>query len=241
MNKENNKIPKRLIQFWHDKSMIPKEYQDVIQNNYSFITDFEVLFVDDKFMLDFIKRKDPFLYKLYSNINIQAIRADIARMLLLIEFGGIYMDLSMKLHKPLNSIISRESDVALLRRDDQKRYRKYPESAHFGIMLLAAKPKTEFIQSVLKYLVNTITEGFYNHHVLFATTKCVNEVFREYKKLKKIKKINIEYMSFKKFKEDKFLTHLRIKGLANSWRYSEENGIVNPKYLESLKTELKTV
>jgi len=238
MNQEN-KIPKRLIQFWHDKNTIPQEYQDAIKNNLYFTKDFEVLFVDDKYMLDFIKRKDPFLYKLYSNINIQAIRADIARMLLLNEFGGIYMDLSMKLHKPLNSLISRESDVAILRRDDQKRYSKFPESAHFGIMILAAKPRTEFIQSVLKYLVDTIIEGFYNHHVLFATTKCVNEVFRVYKNSNLLPNLCIDFMSFKKFKQDKFLTHLRIKGLANSWKNIEEDGIINPNFLKLLRIEKK--
>lgn len=229
-------IPQKLIQFWDNKDNIPPEYIEAITNNQKFIGDSEILFVDDKYMLNYLKDKDPFLHNLYSNIRIAAIRSDIARLVLLYKFGGLYLDMSVILKVPIEKLLSKKADVMLLRRDDQARYEKHPQSAHIGSMIIASAPNTEFIKDSLKYLVNSIISGSYNHHVLFATTKCINETYNLYLNRKDIEETNFEMMSFKALKKD-FLTHLRVKGLANSWSYLEKDGIIEPKILAEIQKE----
>ncbi|MCB0752942.1 MAG: hypothetical protein KDC52_15835, partial [Ignavibacteriae bacterium] len=45
--------------------------------------------------------------------------------------------------------------------------------------------------------------------------------------------------SFKKLKQGKFLTHLRITGLENSWRLQGSSGIINSELLIELQNNYR--
>jgi hypothetical protein len=228
LNKSTKKIPDRLIQFWHNKETIPEPYMEAIQNNKIYTMDIENLFVDDVFMIEFLKN-DAYLSEIYQRLNVESIRSDIARLVLLYEFGGFYMDMSIRLKTSLDLIVDQKSDIALLKRDDQPRYAKYPEQAHIGAMFMAAAPKSPFIACCLAQLIDTIVSGHYNHHILFAATKYTDDTYIRYLDSEETK-LNIQLLSFKQLKQHN-LTHLRIPGLQNSWKVHEVDGIFNPEDL----------
>ncbi len=227
------KIPKRLIQFWHDKRTIPEVYQSALEKNKYFTSDLQILFVDDDYMLDFLKNND-FVYEVYKRLRVESIKSDIARLTLLYEYGGIYMDMSMVLHKSIYDSLHNDSELALLQRDDQPRYKKYPEQAHIGAMLMAAAPKSPFIACCLNQLIDTLVSGHYNHHILFAATKYTDDTYNSYLDLGNNVPLSLQLLSFKILKKE-YLEHLRIQGLQNSWRVHEVDGIFDPEDLAYLQ------
>ena len=232
INTSIKRIPDRLIQFWHDKEAIPEPYLEAMQNNETYTTNVEKLFVDDLFMTEFLKN-DVYLSEIYQRLHVESIRSDIARLVLLYEFGGFYMDMSMKLNTPLDAIVDQKNDIALLQRDDQPRYAKYPEQAHIGAMFMAAAPKSPFIACCLAQLIDTIVGGHHNHHILFAATKYTDDTYNRYLDTKK-NDLQIQLLSFKQLKQHN-LTHLRIPGLQNSWKAHEVEGIFKPQDLSFLQ------
>jgi len=228
-----SRVPKILIQFWDDKADLPKEYKDVIQNNKQYIDGYEVLFADDTYMLDFFKKSDSFLYQLYKSIQIESVRSDFARLALLSKFGGIYLDISIVLLKPLELMIHKNSEIGLLLRDDQLRYQKYPKSAHIANGILYAVKDAHFIKECFNNLLDSIVGGYYNHLVSFATTKMTYKTYINYKN---DSNLLFHMLSFKELKKD-FLKHLRVKGLANSWKYKEQMGIIKPEQLPFFQKE----
>jgi len=238
MNVSKKRIPNRLIQFWHHKKSIPEPYLEAQENNKNYTENIETLFVDDLFMVDFLQNRE-YLLEVYQRVRVESIRSDIARLVLLYEYGGFYMDMSIKLHSSLDRIVNQNNELALLKRDDQSRYAKYPEQAHIGAMFMASAPKSPFIACCLAQLINTIVDGHYNHHITFAATKYTDDTYIRYLD-KKEKKLKIELLSFKKLKQDN-LTHLRIQGLQNSWKIHEKEGIFSPEDLQFLQKDKKKI
>jgi len=232
---KEKKIPRRLIQFWHNKSTLPIEYKEAIEHNKQYLNGFEILFADDEYMLNFFKEKnDTFLYELYQNIQIESLRSDIARIVLLYEYGGIYLDISMVLSQPLYNIIKDDTEVALLFRDDQARYSKYPENAHIANGILCSVSASPFLKECFVQCLDSIIDGRYNHLVLFAITKNTYISYINYISSPDNVKICFEHLSFKELKK-KFLKHLRIKNFENSWKSKEQEGIINPKKLNLIQ------
>jgi len=229
MNQTN--IPNILIRFWHEKSTFPMEYEDAFKRTMASNSDFTVKFVDDAYILDYLEHKDTFLFEFYKNIQIPAIRSDIASLVLLYEYGGIYMDMAIELHKPLSSIINTECDVVFTRRDDQPQYTSCPEEAHACLAIIASTPQSSFIKCCLYRLVNKLIEGRFNTNVILATTQIMQEVYQYFQTLNHVKSLEFCSLSFKSLKKES-LTHIRIRGLQNSWKPLEKEGILKPSYLE---------
>jgi len=226
------KIPNNLIQFWHDKNILPNPYAKIQENNEKYTLNFKKFFIDDIYMYDFFKN-NSYLLEVYKRLKVESIRSDIVRLVMLYEYGGIYMDMSMQLHTNLDDIIDKYKDIVLLQRDDQPRYAKYPQKAHIAAGIIAAVPKSSFIKCCLSHLIDTIVKGHYNHHILFAATKYTNDIYIKYLENKHID-FDMQLLSFKKLKEY-HLTHHRLPGLANSWKAYEVDGIFDYKDIEFLQ------
>ena len=99
-------IEKNLIQFWHDKNKIPSQIDEAIKTTKKNNLDYNVLLVDDSYMYDFIsKHYNRSILRLYEFNLIPASRSDIARLMLLYEFGGVYVDASIELQDSLDFVV----------------------------------------------------------------------------------------------------------------------------------------
>lgn len=225
----SGKIPKLIIQFWHDKNILPDPYREAMQTTKNHNADFNQLYVDDDFMHHLLKNKfSSRLCELYRLNKIPSSRSDIARFALLYEFGGIYLDASMQVYKSLNPLLEGNAKILLLQRDDQPRYKDYPEKAHVVNGIVAAVPKSPFILACIQKIINNLSSGEFNHSVMPATGLIINEALEEYED-----KNSIQKLSFTRLKQER-LDHLRIKGLFNSWKPLEKHGIIDADKLEAL-------
>jgi mannosyltransferase OCH1-like enzyme len=229
-------IPKKLIQFWHNYPDLPDIYTQAFANNKSQNQDFEILYANDQFVIELLEKKFPAcLLALYKANKIAASRSDIARLALLYEFGGVYLDAAIQLNAPLTNFLELQSQVILLKRDDMEKYQDCPEKAHFWNGMIAAVPKSEFIKYCIETQIKNLLSGTYNNDVRAATGPVViNQMIAE--------KPNyiINALSFKTLKNG-LLDHIRIPGLANSWIPLQKNGIINEESLINLKNTYSNV
>jgi len=234
VTQREKKIPPRIIRFWHDRATLPAEYREAMEESAPHSEGMELLFVDDAFMHGWLPEAYPFVHDVYRRTRVESIRSDLARLTLLHRYGGIYMDMSIRLRAPIYPLVDPEAEVVLLRRDDQGRYARYPEQAHIGAMILTAMPGSPFIACALSHLVDTLVRGHYNHHILFAATKYTDDTYIRWLDTEPRPPVRFGFFSFKALKA-RYLDHIRTPKLANSWRAHETDGIFDPDDLAFLQ------
>lgn len=111
-------IPKYIHQIWiQGKTNIPKKYLDRINSIKALNPDFTYILWDNDRILNSLNQF-PKLLEYYkniediedNNINYNASRSDIGRILALYLYGGVYMDIDVSCIGSLNSIISKFPD-----------------------------------------------------------------------------------------------------------------------------------
>jgi len=229
--KSNSKtIPKIIWQFWHDKKLLPDHYRQAIIITKTKNKDYLHKYVDDEFILSTLSNLDrPLLKQLYQCNKIPASRSDIARLVLLYKFGGIYLDASIAFHGSINKVFADQEKTYLLQRDDLEQYKHSPLSAHVVNGIIAAPPKSLFIMDCIEAITETLNSGILNNNVLKATCLILNDVLKKNKNKYLIKKL-----SFKDLKAN-HLDHIRLRGKFNTWKPLQEFGTIDFKQLKILQ------
>lgn len=220
-------IPKRIIQFWHDREAIPEVTRAAIDDTMALHPDYEHVLADDAFMRKHIAEHfNAATLQLYNRIRIPASRSDLARLMLLHSYGGTYLDCSLQLHKRLDSILREGDEIVLARRDDTSRFRDMPEKANIINGLVSAPPGSDFIHWCLLRVLSNLVDGDYNNKVALATGPQV--INMGVYKLRD--RHRFRYLSFAGLREEA-LTLTRQPGVTNNWLDSQGEGILDRDYL----------
>jgi SAM-dependent methyltransferase len=153
------RLPRNLILFWHDLGSIPASIRAAVDRTRARHPGFQILFADDTYMAGFIRsRYGDDVLRLYVENTIPASRCDIARMMLLIEHGGIYIDAKLELLRPIESAVAASTELWLVRRAG-------------GIVnnLLGAVPRHPIIERTLEVILRNLRNGYFNRFVPAAT------------------------------------------------------------------------
>lgn len=221
-------IPRRIILFFHDKMLIPEIYNEAFSVTKRANSLCEIIYADDVYLNDFIVSKySKDILKIYNLNRIPASRSDLARLLLLFEYGGFYIDVSMEVRKPLKLTLDSETEVLLVRRDDAKRYSNDPKKAHVINGIIGAKPKSKYIEQCIDLALMHLKNGLYNKNVWRATGPFVlNEVLSTFNQQEKIKIVNFTDLL------KTTINYRRPKESANTWMKQQETGIIDPNYYQ---------
>ncbi len=218
-----SKIPKNIIHFFHDKNKLPEQLKQTMtitrQNN----SDFDLVYADDDFMYDFIHEKyNDDILTIYKLNQIPASRSDMARLMLLYEYGGFYLDVSMELQSSLNTITTHDAEIILVQRDDSPKYKNCPEKAHVINGIIGTIPNSEFIEWCIHRAIENLTTGKYNNKVWWATgPRILNDALEKYAEKYTIKKLSFTAL------QNEFVTYRRIAGFSNSWfQIQQKQGII---------------
>lgn len=161
-------IPKKIFQFCHTSASLLPIFFDAIHRTRTSNSDYEYRLIDDQFMKEFIgEHYGSEVQQLYSDNRIPASRCDLARLMLVYEFGGFYVDLSMELRKSLNSLCSNE--LVLLQRDDFSNYIGKEHAAHFTNSIIGARAKSPFIKKCIDDVIENFRQRKFNHDVINAS------------------------------------------------------------------------
>lgn len=214
-------IPRRLIYFWHQPSEIPDSILWAIEQTRLRHPDYEIVFGNDQAICQFLKHRGLFeLLFLYRNNQIPASRSDLARLILLFAFGGIYLDAAMEIQGSFDNWIHPANDLVLVRRDDLPRYQYGNSLPHVVNGLMASKSKNALILAALNQAILHLRSGQYNHDVWHATgANCLNLHLSTY-----CQNYQILYKNFSQLKDD-FFVYRRDPTVSNVWRLQESRGI----------------
>jgi len=220
-------IPKNLIQFWHDPTTLPQALADAMEITRKTHHEFEIIQANDRFMHQFIGDKyGPAILSLYKLNKIPTSRSDIARLMLLYEYGGVYIDASMEFSTPFSELIDDNTDIILVQ-TGMSRYKQCPEKAHVISGILAVPAHSEFINFCLKNALGYMISGSQNHHVNIATgPSLINKALREFGT-----KLNVKKISWQELTKN-FIKHRTVPGVSNAWPYLQRDGIIDPAYYQ---------
>ena len=104
-------IPKIIHQTWKDKNLPPIIYK-LVSENISFFKSngYELMFWTDDMILKLISEEYPNFYNIYKLARTGVQKGDIARIILVYHYGGIYIDLDVLVLRDFSEILDMNSN-----------------------------------------------------------------------------------------------------------------------------------
>jgi hypothetical protein len=153
-------IPKIIHQTWSDDPL-PQILKYIRDENIKLLKDkgYEFILWTDEMILKLINDNYPNFYKIYNSTKIGVQRGDIARLMIVYHYGGIYIDLDILLLKDIDSIVDFSKD-------------------RFNISLEPLE-QTKMLYKIDKYICNAFFASNKNnrflHKLLFTIPKIIDE------------------------------------------------------------------
>jgi hypothetical protein len=104
-------IPRIIHQTWKDKNLPPIIYK-LVSENICFLkmNGYELMFWTDEMILKLISEEYPNFYNIYKLARTGVQKGDIARIILVYHYGGIYIDLDVLILKDFAKILDMNSN-----------------------------------------------------------------------------------------------------------------------------------
>jgi SAM-dependent methyltransferase len=152
-------IPKNLFLFWHDSRDLPTPIRKSVMRCALRHSDYQVLLADDAYMMRFIETHHaPHVAGLYADNAIPASRSDLARVMLLLEHGGVYMDAEIEPMEHLDDIVAPATELWLMRWGDG-----------YNNAVLGSRPGHPLLRRLLEIMLRNLERGYFNRNVAAAT------------------------------------------------------------------------
>jgi hypothetical protein len=156
-------LPKNIFFYWHDKNL-NNELTNNINNYKKSYPDFNVKVIGYD---DIILFQEEFsqLIELFKKIKIEACRSDIARILILYRYGGMYIDINT-INKPF--LNSNKNIYNLF--DEYKHFntsimRKNNNNYDLGLSIILSYPNSLFLLDFINQ-ITTLLQELYNKEIL---------------------------------------------------------------------------
>lgn len=107
-------IPKIIWQTWKTHQ-VPEKWSQSPESIRLTAPDWDYHLTDDQENLEFVQREFPEYLPLYLSFDREIYRVDIIRYLRLYRHGGVYMDLDIKLKRPLDELFKTDADLFLVK------------------------------------------------------------------------------------------------------------------------------
>ena len=219
-------IPNRIIQFWDNPETLPNSLRNSMDVTKKNNPKAQLIIANDLFMQDFImSRYNKSILQLYNLIRIPASKADIARLMLLYEYGGFYLDVSMELKGAIIELVNEKTDLLLVQRDDNPRYKNDMENAHVINGIIGVSRRSALIHWCIRRVFRNLINDDLNKSINIATgPRVLNQALPHFEK-----KLSVQKLSFSQLQRD-FLTYRRVAGISNEWIKTQHHGNIDPDY-----------
>ena len=154
-------IPKIIHQTWKDKNLPPIIYK-VVSENISFfkMNGYELMFWTDEMILKLISDEYPNFYNIYKLARTGVQKGDIARILLVYHYGGIYIDLDVLVLKDFAEILDMASNKLYITYEPRGQTTALYNSDNYICNAFFAANKNN---NMLKVILNNIPEYINNY------------------------------------------------------------------------------
>jgi mannosyltransferase OCH1-like enzyme len=141
-------IPKIIHQTWKTND-VPTQFRRYCDTWKRFLPDWEYKHWTDDSARDLVARRFPRLLRKYDSYPFNIQRVDVARLLFLYEYGGLYVDMDFEALQPIDELLDCGMVLARESRADSARVRK-PLLVSNAIM--ASEPRAPFLHHALRCL-----------------------------------------------------------------------------------------
>lgn len=145
-------IPKIIHYCWFGGKPIPEEYKKYMASWKKYMPDYELKEWNEN---NFDVNSIPYTSEAYK-IGKYAYVSDYARLKIMYEYGGIYLDTDVELIKPLNDIISKGGFMAFEKNTNAQEGELLNVALGLGF---AVEPKNAIIKEIMSY--------YENHHFIY--------------------------------------------------------------------------
>ena len=145
-----------IIQTWKT-NQIPDIYLEFVESVKKYGKNFKYLFFNDQDIINFIKNEFPEYLHTFNNLNYKIQQIDFFRYLAIYHFGGIYLDLDVKLTHSLEELLD-EPHICKFPIEQEnikdKVIRKQGFSSLIGQYAFYAPAKHPFLKKIIDNIVN---------------------------------------------------------------------------------------
>lgn len=177
INNRIRKIPKRIFQTF-ESNLLDKSFSQCVQGWITLNNEYEYNFFTGADRRDFIKFFfDEKVFAAYDTLNPGAYKADLWRLCVLYEYGGVYADIKLLPNISLDKIIDDDNDAVLVI-DRKCPFKKHYKDIYNAFM--AFIPKHPFVKKLIDRIVENVENRYYGTSWLGITgPKFIGEVLRE--------------------------------------------------------------
>lgn len=199
--------------YWDDISTLPLEYKENIEIARSIHFKHKVFVFDSCAGHAEVDKVSSGLSKHYDEIKIPAAKSDIARLAILYNYGGWYLDCDMKLCKDLS--VFPQNKPVFFSRDDLSYERVMNGSMFFP------KPNHPLLKDCLRLIEMYLDSGIYNFSVWNCTGPGIINTYLDKYSLRDMAK---PYTEFFKDKSTR-IAHPVSTGASSTWMFMQAFGI----------------
>ena len=165
-------IPKIIHQTWKDKNLPPIIY-DLVSENFKILKSngYELMFWTDEMILKLISEEYPHFYNIYKLARTGVQKGDIARILIIYHYGGIYIDLDVLILKDFAEILDMNSNKLYITYEPYGQTRAlYNDDKYICNAFFAANKKNNMLKIILYNIpeyVRNYTENIFQKFDIF--------------------------------------------------------------------------
>jgi mannosyltransferase OCH1-like enzyme len=162
----NNKIPNKIYQTF-ESTIVDKSMSQCVQGWLTLNQDYDYYYFTSADRRDFIlKYFGGVVLAAYDTLNPGAFKADLWRLCILYQWGGVYCDIKLLPNAKLNNIIEADNDIVLVI-DNKCPLKKDYKDIYNAFM--AFIPKHPFVKKLIDGIVKNVENRYYGHHCLTIT------------------------------------------------------------------------
>lgn len=225
---DDSKIPKKIIQSFSSK-LITEGIRKNIDNWIDMNPKYSYLYFDESDIVNYIKKYYTKRHlKAFYSIEAGAGRADFFRYLYLFNEGGFWIDITIVCMKPLDQIVSNDTDLFLV-------YDVEPKNIYNAIM---GFPKNhpimkECIEKCIENIEKKTFKGLKNNCIYHTTgPELIGKIYKKY--MKKNKNVNLKLLTKELDKRiSKYNFFSRSCTYEKLYIYDKKEAVMKTKFLNS--------
>lgn len=164
-------IPKIIHQTWRSRNL-PELFQNIYEHNKTLNNDFEFKLWShspgEPDIDEFIKKEYNDIYHIFSRAKMGVQKADIARLVILYHYGGIYFDLDILCLKKLNTLIDFDTDYAYMALEPKEQCMKlFGNDNILCNAFIAVPPKHPLIKEAIESIKSLFLKNGDNIYNIF--------------------------------------------------------------------------
>ena len=194
-------IPLIIHQIWlQGEYFIPEKFKDYYINNKKLHPNWKYYFWDESDILQLLQQKQEWL-DTYYKLQYLVQKVDFARYIILLIYGGVYVDMDAKIIKPLDTLLYKYKDYDLIVSDFRPNILQSlitcgDTNPCINNGIIICKPRSIIMEKLVEYIQNNPECGNIRELCILNVTgpSMFTNIIKKYQHMERIKRLPSEYL-----------------------------------------------